>query len=626
MERTKLKIIIPGVLALLVLLIACSKNYLTVPAQGGLSQATLANDAGVQGLLIGAYSVLDGIGAAGTSGTPGLIDGSGGIWEDASDNWVYSSVAGGDDHKGSDPGDQPDIVPIQSYSENAANGFFDDKWIAMYDAVNRCNLVLQTMALVTDGSMSPADTTEVRAETVFLRALYYMDLKKLWNNVPWIDENISYAKGNYLVHNTTDIWPNIEADLNYAIANLPATQSSVGRANAWAAKAFLAKAYMFEKKYTAALPLLLDLINNGVTAGGLKYALLANYGDNFNAAFKNGSESVFAAQMSVDPNSAGANGNSGDLLNFPYGGPSTCCGFYQPSYTLANSFKVDPATGLPLLDGSYNNDDLKSDEGLPSAPTSGPDWFTIDPRPVDPRLDYSVGRRGVPYLDWGNDPGASWVRNQASAGPYIPIKFIVRQSQQGKLSTQYGGWAVNQSTADNYCFIRFPHILLWYAEAAAQTGDLVTATTYVNMVRTRAANKSSWVAGTGAYAPYAANYKIGNYPTFPDATTAMSAIEMENNLEFSSEGHRFFDLVRWGIAATTLNNVYIKHEATFNHISPNIAYPGGNSNSLPANYYLLLTGASFTAGRNEYYPIPQAQIDASVVSGGASFLTQNPGY
>jgi hypothetical protein len=633
MERTKYKLIIPGILALLVMLYACSKSYLTVPAQGGLSQQTLASKAGVEGLLIGAYSVLDGIGAAGTSGTPGLIDGSGGIWEDASDNWVYSSLPGGDDHKGSDPGDQPDIVPIQSYSASSTNGFFDDKWIALYDAVNRCNLTLQTMALVKDGSMTAADTTEVRAEAVFLRALYFFELKKMWNNVPWIDENISYAKGNYLVPNTTDIWPNIEADFTYAIANLPATQPSIGRANSWAAKAFLAKAYMFEKKYSAAQPVLLDVIQNGTTPDGTHYALLPNYGDNFDAAHKNSSESVFSAQMSVDPNSGGANGNAGDLLNFPYGGPSTCCGFYQPSYSMVNSFKVDAVTGLPLLDGSFNNDDLKSDEGLPSAPSTGPDWFVIDPRPVDPRLDYSAGRRGIPYLDWGNDPGASWVRNQTSAGPYLPIKYIVKQAQAGKLSTQYGGWAVNQATADNYVYIRFAQVLLWYAECAAQTSDLVTATTYVNMVRTRAANKSSWVAGTGAFAPYAANYKIGMYPTFPDQATALTAIIMENNLELSSEGHRFFDLVRWGVAPAYIN-AYIAHESTFNHIPPNVTYPnptpGGpatlNSNALPPNFYVLLSGASFTSGKNEYYPIPQAQIDASVTAGKGSVLTQNPGY
>lgn len=451
----------------------------------------------------------------------------------------------------------------------------------------------------------------------------------MWNNVPFIDESVSFSNGNFLVPNTIDIWPDIEADLKYAMANLPATQSAIARANKYAAEAFLAKAYMYEHKYPDAQTLLTDLITNGENAGGAKYALLPKYGDNFDAAHKNNSEDIFSAQNSVDPNSQGSNGNAGDVLNFPYGGPSTCCGFYQPSYSLVNSFKTDPTSGLPLLDGSYNNVDMKSDEGLPPAPTTGPDWFVPYAGTVDPRLDWSVGRRGIPYLDWGNVPGASWVRNQASAGPYLPIKYIVRQSEAGVLSTQYGGWATNQATADNYVYIRYAEVLLWAAECAAQANDMATATNYVNMVRTRAANPAGFVQKADGSGP-AANYFIMNYPTFPDQATAMKAIQFESKIELSSEGQRFFDLVRWGIADVELD-AYIAHESTVNHISPNIVYPnpngGGtlNSNSLQPNYYVLLKGASFTKGKNEYYPIPQFEIDASV-SGGKSSLTQNPGY
>jgi hypothetical protein len=602
------KTLILGFVGLL-LVYACGKHYLKVPLPGASDASALANKAGVEGLLIGAYSLLDGIGAIGNGGgEPGLTDGSGGIWETSADNWIYGSVAGGDDHKGSDPGDQPDIVPIQSYSETSADLFFNDKWAELFGAVQRCNDVLREMRLVKDGSLTPADTIEISAEARFLRALYNMEAKKMWNNIPWVDENITYGNGNYNVVNTVDVWPMIEADLQYAIANLPATQGSIGRVNSWAAKTFLAKAYMFEQKFTSAYPVLQDVMTNGVTSGGAHYALLAKYGDNFNAADKNSSESIFASQSSVDALSAGGNGNAGDVLNFPYGGPSTCCGFYQPSFSLVNSFKVDPTTGLPLVT-TFNNDDLKNDEGVPAWAGTGTDTFQIDPRPVDPRLDFSAGRRNIPYLDWGNDPGASWVRNQASAGPYLPIKYIVTKAQAGTLSTQYGGWAVNQSTADNYVYIRYADVLLWAAECAAQANDFPTATGYVNQVRTRAANTAGWAKGTGTYAPYAANYKIGMYPTFPDQPTALADIYFERKLELSSEGHRFFDLVRWGIADVELN-AYIAHEANVD------------------NYLLLKPSNSlsvFTKGKNEYYPIPQAQIDVSTVAGKPT-LTQNPGY
>src|SRR5204862_141365 len=126
---------------------------------------------------------------------------------------------------------------------------------------------------------------------------------KIYNMVPFIDESVTYTNNNWRVPNDKDIWPMIEADFAFAAANLPATQNAVGRANKYAAEAFLAKAYMFEHKYAQALPLLTDLITNGKTAGGVKYALVANFNDNFNAATKNSSESVFAVQNSVNDGS-----------------------------------------------------------------------------------------------------------------------------------------------------------------------------------------------------------------------------------------------------------------------------------------------------------------------------------
>jgi hypothetical protein len=390
MKNSKFKIILTGVIASMVVLYACSKNFLEKNPLGSLDQNTLANKAGVEGVLIGAYSMLDGFG------------GAGGGWQSAGSNWVYGGVASDDAYKGSDPGDQADIVPIETYTPTASNGFFNQKWQAVYDGVQRCNDVLRLMAAATD--ISAADQKRISAEARFLRAHYHMEAKKMWNNVPFVDETITYAAGNFNVGNTADIWPNIIADLDYAIANLPATQSSVGRANSWGAKTVKAKALMFKKDFAGALPILKDVIANGVTTNGKKYALASNFFDNFNAETKNSSEAVFSSQQSVNDNSGGSNGGWGDVLNFPYnGGPGGCCGFYQPSVSLANSYKVDPVTGLPLLD-TWNASDLKNDQGIASTAAYTPDVTT----PVDPRLDFTMGRRGIPYLDWGTHPGNEW--------------------------------------------------------------------------------------------------------------------------------------------------------------------------------------------------------------------------
>ncbi len=581
MQTRNYRFVIVLAVSFSLILYACKKSFTILPSTGSLGPELLANKIGVNGLLIGAYSLLDGEGGNG---------GGNGPWATSSSNWVYSSVAGGDAHKGSDPGDQNLITPIETWSTSPANSYLDQIWKARYDGVQRSNDVLRLMRQATD--MTPADTIEVSAEARFLRAHYHFDLAQNFNKIPWVDETQSYSAGNYLTPNGL-IWDKLEQDFSYAYANLPETQPQKGRANKWAAASYLAKVYMFEKKFTEAKALFTTIIADGKTAGGLKYALENHFADNFNPATKNGSESVFAAQMNVNDGTGGANANTGDALNFPYGGGAQtgCCGFFQPSFTLVNSFKVD-AKGLPFLDGSYNNTDLKSDQGIKSTDPYSPDKVT----PLDPRLDWTVGRRGIPFLDWGLMGGQDWIRNQASAGPYMGMKHMFYKSQKGIL-TDASGWTPG-FTANNYNILRFADVLLMAAEAEAEVGSLQTATDYVNMVRKRAQDPTGFVPGS------AANYQIGLYPLFSSQAYARDAIRFERKIELATEGHRFYDLSRWGIGATELN-AYAAHEVK--------------------SGYLTMVGAKYTPNMSEYLPIPQAQIDLSVVAG-TSVLTQNPGY
>ncbi len=553
-----------------------------VPSIGALSPDLVANKVGVAGILIGAYSLLDGEGSnAGTNNGP---------WATSSSNWVYGSVAGGDAHKGSDAGDQNLITPIETWNTSPSNSYVNQLWQQRYDGVQRANEVLRLMRLAKD--MTSADTTEVSAEARFLRAHYHFELSKNFGKVPFVDEGQTYIKGNFLAPNI-DVLPNIEADLAYAYANLPEKQSQVGRCNKWAAASYLAKVYMFEKKFTEAKALLTTIITSGQTAGGKKYALTPHFADNFNPATKNSSESVFAVQMTVNDGTGGANPNQGDALNFPYGGgaQTSCCGFFQPSYTLANSFKVD-ANGLPLLDGSYNNIDLKNDQNLKTADPYTPDKTT----PLDPRIDWTIGRRGIPFLDWGLFAGADWIRLQSFAGPYMGMKHMFYKSQIGVL-TDASGWTKG-FTANNYNLIRYADILLLAAEAEAEVGSLQLATEYVNMVRSRAADPTGFVQGS------VANYKIGLYPTFASQDFARTAIRFERKIELATEGHRFYDLTRWGTGDAELN-AYAAHELR--------------------SGYSSMVGAKYRPGKSEYLPIPQAQLDLSQADG-KSVLTQNPGY
>ncbi|HEU5051938.1 MAG TPA: RagB/SusD family nutrient uptake outer membrane protein [Hanamia sp.] len=599
MKKIQYKFLISALLVVLIVVAACKKSFLDKPPLGTLNPQIMASEAGVQGLLIGAYSLVDGEGAPGDGFASGAS------------NWTFGGVAADDAYKGSDPSDISGLQAFEQWSSmTPTNDIIPSKWSTMYAGAQRCNDVLRTLALATD---IPADeATQITAQARFLRAYYHLELKLVYGNIIYADEAVSPENIDVSNSDQAAVWSKLEDDLNYAVANLPDTwPGEPGRANVWAAKAMLAKAYMFEHKEAQAYPILKDIIANGKTSGGTKYALLDNFYSNFNPAQKNSAESVFAAQTSVQDGSSVTwngepNGNYGDILNFPYNaGPGACCGFYNPSQDLANAYKVD-ANGLPLLDSWYTGNWVSA----PTSPYTGP---------LDPRIDWTMGRKGIPYLDWGPHPGDDWIRNPVNDGHFSPKKNVYAASQKDQY-TDVGSayWAPTELVANNVNIIRFSEVILWAAECAIVVdNDVPTAMNYVNMVRARVMDHpDTWVyknsdynAATATYSnPTPANmaddYKIGLYTaaTFTSAN-AMKAVQFEERLELAMEGHRFFDLVRWGIAADVLNAYYAREKT----IRP------------------LKASAQFTSPKNDYFPIPQGEID-NMNGDGTVRLTQNPGY
>ncbi|HLP72108.1 MAG TPA: RagB/SusD family nutrient uptake outer membrane protein [Bacteroidales bacterium] len=570
---------------LLTFFVSCSKDYLDTVPTASANNVVLANEKGVNALLVGAYAALDGQ----INGTDGAS------WAASVSNWVWGGVASDDATKGSDIGDQSSIVPVENYTVDATNGYVADKWRFNYAGISRANDVLKIMA---QAKLPEATQISIKAQALFIRGYIHFELKRVYNNIPYITEADDPVK----VVNTIDAWPLIENDLKFAVANLPTTQAEVGRPTKYAAEAVLARVYLFQKKWTDAKPLLDDIISSG------KYSLMPNFEDNFLAAKRNNKESIFEIQYSVNDGASGSpNAGWGDALNFPVDidGTGTCCGFYQPTQNLVNAFRVDPATGLPYLTNPPAGN-FKNDMGITSNDEFIPDVTT----PVDPRLDFTVGRRGVPFLDWGIMRGSTWIRDQANAGPYLNKKNMFLKKDKGTLSTTTG-WATGVNS-NSYRAIRYAHVLLWRAEVASETGDLAYATTLVNMIRNRAKDGNRIMGRTTTYvlssqtgigidpALPAANYMVNPYPaTFASLDQARLAIRMEMRLESAMEGFRFFDLVRWGIAAPTLN-AYITQDKAFRS---------------------LMTGASFTASKNEYWPLPQTQVDLQ-----PGVLTQNPGF
>lgn len=337
---------------------------------------------------------------------------------------------------------------------------------------------------------------------------------------------------------------------------------------------------------------------------------MTNYHDNYRTATNNNAESIFEVQFSVNDGTNGGNGNAGDNLNWPYSATAPgrgCCGFYQPSHNIVNAFKTDEK-GLPYIgtaaDGSldtYNKVDVPNDQGI-SAGTA----FTLDKSiPVDPRLDWTVGRRGVNFLDWGPMPGSTWIRDQAYAGPFTGKKWMYYLAEEGSTTHSTSKRNVN----NNYRLIKLSSVILWLAECEVELGNLSTAENLVNQIRNRAKNGSKQDATV--------TYKVEPYEagTFASqgADFARNAVRMEQRLEFAMEGHRFFDLVRWGIAEKVLNKYAVEE-----------AVPGTEPSGRKFNKRGYMAGKVFGA-KNNYYPLPQDEILNSQKDGQPT-LTQNPGY
>lgn len=570
--------IVGAALVVAMTIYACdTDSFLSSPAQGTLSSDVLANEDGVDGNLIAAYSMLDGYGNYGGWGT-------------AASNWTFGSVSSDNAYKGSEPGDQQPIADVEFYNwgTSGVDTYVNDKWSSTYDGINRANATLELLASVDE--ISGEDRQSIEGEAKFLRAHYHFEAWKMWKNIPYYtEEDEDFRKPN-TGNNPIE---SILSDLNDAIELLPTSQSEAGRVTQWTAKAYKGRVEAYTGDWDSALSTLREVEQSG------PYALRDNFHQVFSASGGNGSETILAYQASVnDGEPGGANGNYPDRLNFPHGGsPFGCCGFHQPSQNLVNAFKVDAGNGLPLPITDPNN--WNSDDDNFAAGES---------QPVDPRLDWTVGRDGVPFLDWGKH-AAGWIRDRGYSGPYSAKKTVWEQGTDAGSSV---GWSSFQLHFQNLHLYRYADALLLLAEAEVEVGSLENARTIVNRIRERAGQAAQ---GPGTSLDNIevpiddpsitwANYEVGTYDIpWTSASEAREAVRVERRLELAMEGHRYFDLRRWGTAQETLNN-YLDVEQ---------------------NRREYLTGSDGYQERNSLYPIPSVQRELSEVDG-ESTLEQNPGW
>ncbi|MBX2954359.1 MAG: RagB/SusD family nutrient uptake outer membrane protein [Leadbetterella sp.] len=569
---------------------SCKDEFLAITPKGVYSENTLLNKKGIDGFLTGAYASLDGSRDASTLGFSGSY------------NWIWGSILGGDAYKaGVSFTDQPDLNYVMQYATPTTNPQVLTRWNAIFDGIGRTNLVLQKLAAATDPALTADIRKQIEAEARFLRGFYHFEGKKTFGNIPFLDENITGykvpntdASGNYV-----NIWPQIEADLKFAYDNLTETKTGIGRANKWAAGAFLGKAYLYQKKYAEAKTVFDQVIANGKNPLGVKYALMPNFGDNFRLAKQGNAEVILEVQNVVgDGATNNYNGFFEMLLCYPNGiAGGTNSWFYRPSQNLVNAFRTD-ANGLPLPD-TYNNTDVTSHESVGDNET-----FTPYQGNLDPRLDHTVGRRGIPFHDWGVVNGVAFTappgESITNGGPYAGKKHVFSREEFNSGKAVRSSWYIASSL--KYQIMRYADMLLMAAECEIETGNLEKAREYINAVRARAANSPIKNASGTADA---AHYLVKPYAAFSGPEAARKAVRFERRLELGMEGHRFFDLVRWGIADQVINQEYLPKESQ-RRVS-------------------ALGGVKFTPNKSEYQPIPDYAITQSMV-GGVPTLKQNPGY
>ena len=565
--------------------------------QGVLNEETLANRTGVEGTLIATYRALD------------WNNGVGGAWGNAASDWVWGSVPSDDAYKGSEATDQPPIDDVEQFQWGTpdSESYLNDKWRGVYEGVVRANATLRLLAKVVadnPGEFSAAEVSNIRGQALFLRAHFHFEAYRMWGSVPYYrEDDTDFRKANVA---PDVVLTNIITDLDAAIAALPTSQGQKGRVHQWTAKAYKGRVQVYQGQYAAALTTLRDVRTNGPFALETSFdRVWTGYAD-----LENGPETILAYQASVndgEPN--GNNANYGERLNFPHSGSYYgCCGFHQPSQDLVNFFRVN-AAGLPLAltDPNWN--------------VSNANFVGGNMLPVDPRLDWTVGRDGVPFKDAGNH-ASTWIRAPAYGGPYSPKKNI-HEISSGSESTV--GWVPTQLNGVNIHIFRYADMLLLLAEAEVEAGVLANAQTIVNQIRARAGVR---VQGTGRSggAPSRANlavplgdasvtwatYQIGLYPAFASQAEARTAVRYERRLELAMEGQRFFDLRRWGTAEAVLNA----------HINGGAL--AGNSPGERTRRSQLGNSQTFAA-RHRWFPIPAIQIQLSRVDG-TPRLTQNTGW
>ncbi|PVD49871.1 RagB/SusD family nutrient uptake outer membrane protein [Terrimonas sp.] len=574
-------IIYSGIGLLMLFSIACNKNLDQTP-MGSISSADLNTPEGVEQMINAAYSFCGQNHFNKQMGLP----------------YEEGSVRAGEAYKGgsgTNDNAERNLWETFVFMQPTTTGDLDNLWWVHYVAVGRIHDALRR-AKDLDESVYPLKNERI-AELRFLRAHIYFYMKVCFKFFPYIDEDTpeeEYDKVSNDALSDQELWNKLIDDLRYAVSILPITQEEVGRPTKFAAEAYLAKVLLFaayeqdatnnvtsvnRDKLTEVADLCKDIIDNSGKS------LYNDFAKNFLSAYENGQESIWAIQYSANDDNS-PTGRLNAWLIYPVNSEYGCCGFLQPSENLMNSYKT--VNGVPDFE-HYNSGDVLNNKAAFTSHT------------IDPRLMHTVC---VPEMPWKYDPNfimqKSWARTPEVYGYSMSQKMIVLPTDPSFRKTN-----PFMGSGLNWDVLRLDEIILMRAEALIQLGDqakLDEALLLINQIRTRAAGSTGMLkfsdgtpTGNFSVQPYQPGV---NCPVW-NQEFAFKALRWERLLEFATEGKRFFDLVRWGIASEEMNTYF-------------------NTERTRKSY---LKDAKFTKNRDEYFPVPQQQIN--YVKG---LYKQNPGW
>ena len=463
---------------------------------------------------------------------------------------------------------------------------FNSIWTRFYNYLSRVSLSLDILA---SADQENAIIQQRTAEMKFLRAYGHFQLKRLFKKIPFVNKlNMTEEDYNNLSnteYTNDEGWQQIINDLEDAYAVLPTVQAEKGRPTKAACAAFLAKVYLYKAYHqddansnevtsidAADLQKVLDYTNPTIYNG---FGMEPDLHNNFRPEeqYENGKESLWAIQYSKNDGTVYGNLNFSNRLIVPCIPKvhDSGCDFYKPSHNLVNAYRTN-SNGLPLLDNFADVD------------------YTVGSnQTVDPRLFITVGVAGTPYMfnpSFMMSETNAWSRSGGTFGYYVSLK----QNVDPALTDYYLFLCDSQwATSMNRVVFRYADVLLMRAEAQAQLGQTAEAIILVNQVRSRAIDMMTNSIVSNYPNKYGVHYAVGKYSGSYSKEDVMKIIKMERRLELALESERFFDLVRWGDAATVMNKYYTSESQKMS----------------------FLSGSLFTANKNEYLPIPWEQIAAS---------------